>query len=63
MLEQCCIAILSRMVSSARVPATPFLVIAAHMRNAKISQVVCPAEATRQNMLNSRPIAGPLVKA
>jgi hypothetical protein len=63
LLEQCRIAILSRMVSSARIPMAPLLVIAVHMRNAEISQVIRPAEATRQNMLNSRPIAGPLVKA
>jgi hypothetical protein len=51
------------MMTTARVPATPFLVIAAHMRDAEISQVVCAAETARQNMLNRRPIASPLIKA
>jgi hypothetical protein len=63
MLEQRRIATLSHMVSSARIPMTPLLVIAARMCNAEVPQVVCAAETAWQNMLNCRPIAFPLVKA
>jgi hypothetical protein len=62
-LEQRRIAILLNIVAASRIPVAPLLVIAAQMRNAKIPQVVCAAETARQNMLNRRPIAGPLVKA
>jgi hypothetical protein len=63
MLEQRRVAILSRMVSSARIPMAPLLVVAAHMCNAEVPQVVRAAETARQNTLNRRPIACPVVKA
>lgn len=44
-------------------PNGALLVVAAHMCNAEVPQVVRAAETARQNTLNRRPIACPVVKA
>jgi len=41
----------------------PLLVIAAHVCNTEVLQVVCPTEAARMNVFNRRPIARPPIKA
>jgi hypothetical protein len=50
-------------MAAARIPMPPLLVIAAHVCNTEVLQVVCPTEAARLNVFNRRPIARPRIKA